>query len=390
MIGLEKDVCSLSKHVYLANGRLETSLVRSPDAGWIGLEADDSDPKCLRTLFRLEGHELDTSPPTRYALARAALSPSSRPEPRDVWRIVDPSRRLAWARDTLRAAATLFERSNASYQLQTFVPCGRILRSFKPFRVSDDMLSSDDPAAATFVRDADGLVAPPTYNRFGTRTGRMTVVAGPRVLTARVATRELMRPIDDDHVLVSWDYSSLEARVALALAGKPAKASQDPYEVIGKAIKLKSRDEAKNATFSAIYSDPTANDRLDVKVSLVRRVFKLGETYLALSAEREANSGRVRNLYGRLIDVTGSDTLYNNYVQSTGADVVLLGFLSLLDPILQMGVVPHFVLHDALFASVPRSRLSDLDALGQAGASVPRLGCVFPLKTTIVGERTKV
>jgi hypothetical protein len=390
VIGLEKDVCSLSKHVFLADGKLETSCERLPDAKWIGLDADDADPKCLRTLFRLEGRELDTSPPTRYALARAALGPTSRPEAHDVWRIVDPMRRLAWARETLRSAEANLALSKDVYQLETFVPSTRMLQSFQPFRVSDDMLASDDPTAPTFQRDEGGLVAPPTYNRFGTRTGRMTVVAGPRVLTARVATREFLRPIDDDHMLVSWDYSSLEARVALALAGKPAKASQDPYEVIGKAIKLKSRDEAKNATFSAIYSDPTANDRLDVKVSLVRRVFKLGETYITLSAEREANGGRVRNLYGRLIDVTGSDTLYNNYVQSTGADVVLLGFLSLLDPILQMGVVPHFVLHDALFASVPRARLSDLDALGRAGASVPRLGCVFPLKTSIVGERTKV
>jgi hypothetical protein len=390
VIGLEKDVCSLSKHVYLVGDKLETSSERRPEALWIGSTADDSDPSCLRTLFKLEGHEFDTSPPTRYAQAWASLSTTSQPDATEAWRIVDPTRRLAWARATLRAAATLVERSKAAYQVETFVPSTKVLQSFKPFRVSDDMLSSDDPAASTFVRDERGFVHPPTYNRFGTRTGRMTVVAGPRVLTARVATRELMRPVDDDHVLVSWDYSSLEARVALALAGKPAKATQDPYEVIGKAIKLKSRDEAKNATFSAIYSDPTANDRLDVKVSLVRRVFKLGETYLALSAEREANDGRVRNLYGRLIDVTGSDTLYNNYVQSTGADVVLLGFLSLLDQVLQMDVIPHFVLHDALFASVPRARLSEFEALGLSGASVPRLGCVFPLKTTIVGERTKV
>jgi len=390
VIGLEKSVCSLSKHVFLVDGKLVTSAERLSEARWIGPEADDADPKCLRTLFRLEGRELDTSPPTRYAAARAALSPTSRLEAGDVWRIVDPTRRLTWARDVLRLSETLAEHTKDAYQVETFVPCTRVLRSFKSFRVSDSMSETDDPAAPTFVRDENDLVAPPVYNRFGTRTGRMTVLAGPRVLTARVATRELMRPVDDDHVLVSWDYSSLEARVALALAGKPAKASQDPYEVIGKAIKLKSRDEAKNATFSAIYSDPTAHDRVDVKVSLVRRVFKLGETYLALSAERAANSGRVRNLYGRLIDVTGSDMLYNNYVQSTGADVVLLGFLSLLDPILQMGVVPHFVLHDALFASVPRVRLNDFDALGQSGASVPRLECIFPLKTTIVGERTRV
>lgn len=125
MIGLEKDVCSLSKHVYLADGKLETSLERLPDVKWIGVEADEGDPMCLRTLFRLEGRELDTSPPTRYALARAALGPTLHPEARDVWRIVDPTRRLAWARDVLRSAAAVECQLQDAYQLETFVPCSR-------------------------------------------------------------------------------------------------------------------------------------------------------------------------------------------------------------------------------------------------------------------------
>lgn len=389
MIGLEKDICLLSKHVYLNNRKLETSSELLGDAMWIGLHANEANSKCLHTLFKLEGHKFDISPPSRYVKAYTTLNVALT-NPYDVWQIVDPIRRLAWAKETLRTANSLVECSSSIYQRDIFAPCTRIMHSFKPFRVSDEISSTDDPVAISFVRDSEGLVAPPIYNRFGTRTGRMTVTTGPRVLTARVATREFLRPIDNDHVLVSWDYSSLEARVALALADKPVKASQDPYEVIGKAIKLNSREEAKNATFSAIYSDPTANDRLDVKVSMVRRVFKLGETYMKLSAERLANNGRVRNLYERLIDVTGSNTLYNNYVQSTGADVVLLGFLSMLDTIVQMGVVPHFVLHDALFASVPKSKLAEFNALGLAGATVPKLECIFPLKMTILGERTKI
>lgn len=390
MIGLEKDICHLSKHIYINGNKFNTSSSRLLSARWISPQLDDGDSSCIRTLFKLEGHEFDVLPPSSYIRARAILDASNSPDISDVWHIMDTTHRLMWARNKLQIAQSLLQQSNDEYQQKYFAPTSKVLKSLKPFRISNEIVNCADPVANTFVIDQNGFVCCPTYNRFGTRTGRMTIANGPRVLTARQETREFLKPIDQDHVLVSWDYSSLEARVALALANKPAQASEDPYEVIGKAIKIASREEAKNATFAAIYSDPTANDHINVKISLVRRVFKLGETFISLLNEQENNNGRVRNLYGRLIDVTGSNTLYNNYVQSTSADVVLLGFLALLDSILQLNVVPHFVLHDALFASVPKKYLNEFKMLGLKGVYVPKIDSVFPLKTSIVGESTKI
>jgi hypothetical protein len=389
VLALEKDNLLLSKHLYLDNSKFTLLNERLPNTRWISEKENYNDPLCVRTLYRLEGHEFNIAVPTRYTNAYVALNSFSRSTDTNPWRIVDPAKRLSWARDFLRTTESQIKNMDTTYQIETFVPCTHVFNSLRPFRISKEIESTDDPVASTFATDENGFVNVPSYNRFGTRTGRTTVIAGPRVLTARIATRQFLQPVDDDHALVCLDYSALEARIALALANNQVQASQDPYEIIAKAIRLKSREEAKSATLTAIYSDPTANDRLDVKVSLVRRVFKLGEMYLSLSKERNERNGKVRNLYGRIIDVTGSDTLYNNYVQSTGADVVLLGFLSLLNKVEQLKVIPHFLLHDALFASVPKSNLQDLEQIGIAGVVVPKLNCVFPLKLTVLNQSTK-
>lgn len=390
MLALEKDNCLLSKHLCLENNKFALLSERPSNTKWIGVKEDHNDPLCVRTLYRLEGSEFNIVLPSHYANAYAALNSFSRITDTNPWRIVDPVKRLSWARDFLRTTEKQLKDMDATYQMETFVPCTQVFNSLRPFKISKEIADTDDPVASSFLANEDGFVKVPTYNRFGTRTGRTTVVAGPRVLTARIATRQLLQPVDDNHALVCLDYSALEARVALALANNQVLASEDPYEIIAKKIKLKSREEAKSATLTAIYSDPTANDRLDVKVSLVRRVFKLGEMYLALTKERNNLNGKVRNFYGRKIDVTGSDTLYNNYVQSTGADVVLLGFLSLLSKIEQLQVVPHFLLHDALFVSVPKLYLRDLEVIGNAGVTVPKFNCVFPLKLTRLDQSAKL
>ncbi len=385
MIGLDKDICMLSKHVYLNDGKLEMSADRRLEARWIGLNEEESNSQCLRTLFKLEGHEFNIMPPERYLRTWSCVNNIKNSlSTNQAWSIVDSSKRLLWIKNTLNVANDLFKQSRTEYQVETFAPSYEVIKSFRPFKVSEEIDNCDDPTASTFVRDKQGFVNPPVYNRFGTRTGRMTISSGARVLTSRISTRNLILPVNEDYALVYLDYSSLEARIALALAGKPATALEDPYEVIGKAINISSRDDAKNATLAAIFSDPTSNEHQDIKVSLVRRVFKLGEMYLKLSSERKMNNGRVRNLYGRLIDVTSHATLYNNYIQSTGADVVLLGLLTLLKPMLQLNIIPHFVLHDALFASVPKNHLSELQAIGLSGVNVPKIDAIFPLKMTII------
>lgn len=386
-IGIDKNICKLSKHLVLDDDKFYTVDNKQEDFLWINEHEKHDDINCLTTLFKLERKEIDVLPPVPYTQAYKVLTG----ENSGAWSIIDSSHKLRWARTRLTQIKNDLEVISSVYHQNSFVPCTKVIESLRPWKVSEKINDSDDPTASTFTVDANGFTKIPTYNRFGTRTGRLTVVAGPRVLTARQNTRDLLRPISEDHELVSLDYSSLEARIALAIAKKQVSATQDPYEIIAKTINSKSREEAKNATFSALYSDPTNNERVDVKVSLVRRMFKLGETHTKLLEERDKSGGTVRNLYHRLIDVTGESTLYNNYVQSTGADVALHGFLYLLPLFKNLEIVPHFVLHDEIFVSVPKKNISSLSDSIKHGVNVPYLeDCIFPLKLTIIGKSTKV
>lgn len=362
----------MEKHV-VVNGK--TCLVSErPDCDWVGGSKDYSDPRCLRTLFELESKEFLVDPPQRYTTMVASLGKS------DPWELVHPTRRLWWAQDTAKKAERLAATCSRAYQRDVFAPCSTIFDRLKPWRVDEAVKDSDDANAITCVTD-DGWLNPPTYNRFGTRTGRLTVTDGPRVLTVRHDTRALFKAIDDEHELLQFDFAALEARCALGLADRHIDLKDDPYAVIAELMGAKDRDEAKSATFSALYSDPTAKTQKDPRVSKVRRIFKLGETFTSLKRAWQ-DDGAVRNLYGRVIPDPIEETLYNNYVQSTGADVVMLGFNQLEPRLRELGVVVHFLLHDALFASVPKANVSQASKLAAEGVSVQGFKLLFPIKAS--------
>ncbi len=378
MIGLDRTLCCLEKHV-VVNGKATLVGERPPVSDWIGAEKTHADPHCLRTLFELEAKPFSVDAPARYSAMAKFLGKS------DPWEHVHPTRRLWWALDTIKQAGRLASQCGRSYQFGVFAPTSKLFDLLKPWRVDPSVKDSDDVNAVSCVSE-DGWLNPPTYNRFGTRTGRLTVTDGPRVLTVRHDTRERFKAIDDDHEILQFDFSALEARVALGLAGRDLALEDDPYLVIAELMGSKERDEAKAATFSALYSDPTAKTLRDPRVSKVRRIFKLGETFGDLKKAWEQH-GEVRNLYGRVITSPIEETLYNNYVQSTGADVVLLGFKQLIPTLLELGAVPHFFLHDALFASVPRLRIREASEAASKGVSVQDFKLSFPIKASTVDGR---
>ncbi len=378
MIGIDRRLCGLEKHVTLSDGKASFSAERPP-GDWVGKAQDHADPGCMLTLFELEGKTLDTDPPARFDKVSELLGK------RDPWALAHPTRRLWWAVDKMKEANALAEGCRRSYHRDVFVPSTELFSRLKPWRVSPDITASDDPMAASCVGE-DGWAAMPTYNRFGTRTGRLTVTEGARVLTVRQATRAFFLAVDPDHLMVQFDFSCLEARVALGIAGKEVPPDADPYAAIAKMMNVEERDEAKRATFAALYSDPTDSTQRDPRVSAVRRAFKLGETFSAL--KRLTDSGEpTRNLYGRVIPDTLEATLYSNYVQSTGCDVTLLGFRKLEQTLSELGVVPHFLLHDALFASVPVKRLKEAARLSALGVNVPNFKLSFPIKASTTGGR---
>jgi len=68
----------------------------------------------------------------------------------------------------------------------------------------------------------------------------------------------------------------------------------------------------------------------------------------------------------------------NTFAQSTGVDVSLLGFKSVMDRLGTDGVRPLFVLHDALIFDVRGDRLGDVEAIDSV--EVPLYDARFPLK----------
>jgi hypothetical protein len=377
MIGIDGALCGLDKHIVVGD---KTSLAEARPAGcdWVGLSQNHADSGCVLTLLELEGASVDLAPPAGFAKMAATFGKAP-------WELVQPSRRFWWGVDKLKETAALVGSTQRSYHRDVFVPCTEVFASLTPWRVDPAMATLDDPMAPSFAT-ADGWVSPPTYNRFGTRTGRLTVTDGPRVLTARQSTRAHLRAVDEDHLMVQFDFSCLEARVALGLAGKEVEPDADPYTAIAKLMNIEERDEAKRATFAALYSDPTAANQRDPRVSLARRVFKLGEYFITLKRSLD-EVGSVRNFYGRLIPETIEATVYSNYVQSTACDVTLLGFRELASGLAAMGVKPHFLLHDALFASVPLTMLKDAARFSASGVKVPGFKLPFPIKASTTTGR---
>ena len=90
--------------------------------------------------------------------------------------------------------------------------------------------------------------------------------------------------------------------------------------------------------------------------------------------------GKVCNKHGRYLELDDpQDHLFvNTFAQSTGVDVALLGFKSVMDRLGIDGVRPLFVLHDALILDVRSDRLKDVENI--SSVKVHGYDAAFPLK----------
>lgn len=189
---------------------------------------------------------------------------------------------------------------------------------------------------------------------------------------------------------MSLDFSALEARIVLAEAGVMPRGddiyTQVSSDLFGGSIP---RDVIKVAVLAELYGASKSmlsnrlgmsGKKLDTFVDSMRSYFRTDELKRRLKADFES-TGFVHNRYGRplTIDDASSDHLFvNTYAQSTGVDVSLLGFRSVLDRLGTDGIRPLFVLHDALILDVREDRIADVSAV--SSATVPTYDADFPLK----------
>ena len=287
------------------------------------------------------------------------------------------------------------------YYMDQFLINREVLMSLSPPRVdlrkANNIINRDDsPKALEIERflPISGEIAPKTtYSQTGSVTGRLTVKSGPNILTLKKEYRKILKSRFKGGKIIQIDISSLEPRIALAIAEKAAPL--DIYDHIGNTVLEKnlSRDEVKIAVFNCIYggSEWSLSQRLpkclDAKsiMSSIIKYFKIDS--LKTKLEKEANSsGFIENLYGRRID--SNSAVVNHYLQSSGVDVSFNVFSQLIKKIADKDVVfyPIYIIHDAIVADISKDSYREIKEICSEGFNIDKLDCKFPVKIEIIKE----
>ena len=357
------------------------------------------DTMCLDTLFRLHHVVIDYSPPEKFVKMMSSVAPNM--SANVPWaKVMHPRDHRVFVKNVVNQATGVIDKYSKDYYLNTWVPESLILQSLQPAKISQRRYEEcvrdagmNAKSLAGFCPGHDGYARSVRYDRFGTRTGRLTVSSGPGILTLKKEYRNMVMPSTTDGKIIYVDFAALEARVVLYEAGTRCD-DTDLYgnianEVFGGKV---SRNSAKIAVISELYGSGKAalgeslgisGNELDEFVSKIRRYFKTDDLKLRVK-EQFLREGYITNRYGRRINIDEPiDRIFvNSYVQSTGVDVALLGFSELMKCFSKRpGIRPLFVLHDALVLDVSKDCIEEV--MGITHVKVPGYVQKFPLKCEI-------
>jgi hypothetical protein len=245
----------------------------------------------------------------------------------------------------------------------------------------------------SFVFNKHGYAKPIAYDALRTRTGRLVVESGPAILTIERRFRNIIGseygPAGKIYIL---DFNALEPRIILNEFGNIIHSDGDLYADISNALfgGKYDRRTMKDALIPTLYNQTprVLSERLNVSLEeasgFIRRVrdtFRVDDLVSRLHSEA-VSSGKITNRYGRKIRVPDAtdNSLINTYAQSTGVDVALLGFASLIEDLKKESktVRPIAVLHDGLFIDAHNDDVALM--LLQKSVIVDSYDAAFPLK----------
>ena len=243
-----------------------------------------------------------------------------------------------------------------------------------------------------FIPEKSNKAPATVYNLTGSVTGRLTVSSGPNILTLKKENRQIFESGYKGGKIIQIDISSLEPRIALSIAGK--EPPPDIYtfvceELFGGRL---DRDHSKIAILSCIYgaSQWTLAEKLPDSVDVakvmdeIKRFFGIRKLSKRLS--KEAESGFIKNLYGR--NVESSKSHVNHFLQSTGVDVSFHVFDKIINEMNVGGFKfkPLYIIHDAIVLDVSPEAYKDAIRVSNLSFKVPDLDCYFPTKLEIIKE----
>lgn len=386
------------KNLVIDDGYRWTSFV--PKGSW-HLSGDiklDSD-YCLDTLMRLNSFQVILSPPEKFVtMMKHVISGSLDGVP---WsHVMSGKDHRAFIKNLINQANDALAHISKDYYMNTWVPQSRVLRSLKEATIDvgryNELLGTVATNVTTlqsFKPNKFGLAEPIEYDRFGTVTGRLVVASGPQILTLKRDYRDMIKSSYADGKIVYVDFAALEARILLYEAGMRCD-HVDMYTFISQELfgGTASRDAIKGAVISELYGSGKhlLGEQLGIEghelnefVGKVKRFFKTNELKRRIKDDF-IKTGYVTNRYGRKVVPSAplDHILVNSYAQSTGVDVSLLGFSSIVEKLkCYPEVKPLFVLHDALILDVPSKNIQDV--LNVEKVTVPGYVQSFYLKAKL-------
>lgn len=390
---ISSTILGSDRHMLVADDGYSTSSALPRDVWFLNGVLDPTKPLCLDSLLKLGGRDVDVRPPEKWTRSMSLLTsgsvvPWSQTMPSTAYR--------SFVKNLVKSVSETIDDLPKEYYKETWCPAGQLLVGLKAARVDGALYREvsaaserDSGALETFRPGPGGFLPPVVYDRFATRTGRLTVSSGPNILTLRKDYRKLLRSSFPDGVICSLDFAALEARIILAEAGVECHDS-DLYSALSEKLfqgKI-GRDVVKVAVISELYGSSKhalgarlglAGRKLEEFIDTIHRYFKTSDLRKRLKEEFKS-TGKIRNRHGRFLDLDDpQDHLFvNTYAQSTGVDVALLGFKHVMDRLGTDGVRPLFVLHDALILDVRKDRLDDV--AGVDSTRVPKYNVDFSLK----------
>ena len=390
---ISSEVLGSDKSIVVSSDGFFTCEKVPQDVWVLSGKIDDASSRNLDTLFQLENKTLINFPDQKW---KKVFSSLARSEEKIMWSYALPqSVYKPSLKNLIKNIVDNLDSLPKDYYRHTWVPCSRLLLALKPakvdsasYRATVEACEKDSGALETFKPGPGGFLPSIVYNRFGTRTGRLTVAEGPNILTLKKEHRKLLRSSYQGGKIFSIDFSALEARIILAEAGKIAQVD-DLYADLSQKLFSGSvpRDTVKVGVLSELYGSSrnalgvrlgVSGKKLEDFIETIRAHFDTSSLRKKLKAEFFKN-GKIFNRFGRplFLEDPQDHIFVNTYAQSTGVDVSLLGFEKIVKD-LGAGIRPLFVLHDALILDVREDKIDDVKNTNEV--EIPTYSCKFPLK----------
>lgn len=277
---------------------------------------------CFDTLLKLAASQATLEFPAEYAnLARFAFNSQA-----PMWSMLLPKHVFrSTVMNFVNAAIEANTETVMQYYSDVWERVGHFLNGLKPIKISG--------------ADAGTVV----YDRLSTRTGRMIVVSGPKILTMSKEDRKFISG-ESNAPIYYVDFRALEPTIVANVMGSKFSGSDLYAWLAENVMSVASRDAAKKAVVSSLYGDQM-NRSADARS--IAEWFDLKNLACHIRAA-SPDKARIINIYGRMIstkDIENDGYIINDYIQSSAVDAAVLGFEQICS---SLRLSPLGVIHDAI------------------------------------------